>query len=304
MKILVTGAKGQLGTEVYNQFRHTYELILHDIETLDISDFHAVNAAIGAIRPDIVINTAAYTNVDRAEDEPELAFKANSAGPHNLAIACKNNKAKLIHISTDDVFEGANEVPYQETDHTIPISIYGKSRLLGEKLIQHHEGKYIILRTSWLYGGEHNFVKTMLNLAEHKKEISVVADQFGTPTYTKDLVWVIEALMHSEDYGLYHASNNGFCSWYDFACEIFAITEKNVKLRAIKSAEYPTKVVRPKYVVMDNKLLKIRSYDAMRPWKEALKDYLTAWRTSKLRWPLHNQDYQRIAPGCNNMLYY
>lgn len=281
MRVLVTGAHGQLGLEVAKQFRQKYELVLHDVDTLDISDYSAVIAAVKKIKPDIVINTAAYTNVDKSEDEPHLAFKANAAGPHNLAIACKRQKAKLVHISTDYVFDGTNSRPYDEADQTNPISVYGKSKLLGERLIQQHGGCYFILRTSWLYGDGRNFVQTMLRLAEQQKEVSVVADQYGTPTYTKDLVWIIEKLMLSEAYGLYHASNNGFCSWYEFAKEIFAITGKHMIVKPLRTDEYPTIAQRPLYSVLENHNLKLRDWDVMRPWHEALEDYLQSFKTIK-----------------------
>lgn len=179
-----------------------------------------------------------------------------------------------MHISTDYIFDGTKSAPYEEFDSPHPLSVYGKSKLWGEKLVEAVGGESFILRTSWLYGEGHNFVKTMLKLADERDKLSVVADQYGTPTYTKDLVWVIEKLMQTDFYGVYHASNNGSCSWYEFARKIFELTGKTVKVEPVSSAEYPTKAERPRCSVMENKLLKLRGLDVMRPWEEALQDYL------------------------------
>lgn len=274
MKIIVTGVNGQLGREIKKQFQEKYQLFLWDRQILDVADYAWVETKVKEVKPDIVINAAGFTNVEKAEDNPEEAFRVNALGAQNLAFACKNVQAKLVHISTDYVFDGLKSVPYEEFDIPNPLSVYGKSKLWGERLVEQVGGKHFIIRTSWLYGDGHNFVRTMLHLARQQEQLSVVADQYGTPTYTKDLVWVIEKLMHTNFYGIYHASNNGSCSWFDFARTIFALGGKTTQVNSISTAEYPLKAVRPKYSVMENKLLKLRNLDIMRPWEEALKDFV------------------------------
>lgn len=209
MKIIVIGARGQLGKEITRQFQAKYELVLPDRLSLDITDYPSVEALIRCRPPDVVINAAAYTNVEKAEEEEDLAFRVNAVGVQNLAIVCNKVGAKFVHISTDYVFDGRKNAPYEEFDSTNPLSVYGKSKLWGEKLVEAVGGDSFILRTSWLYGDGQNFVRTMLRLADERDKLTVVADQYGTPTYTKDLVWVIEKLMQTDFYGVYHASNNG-----------------------------------------------------------------------------------------------
>lgn len=274
MKILITGANGQLGREIARQFQNRHQLHLYTRQELDITDYAAVLAAVSDVRPDAVINAAAYTNVERAEDEWEIAFKVNALGAQNLALACRKYGAKLVHISTDYVFDGAKTAPYREYDTPNPLSVYGQSKLLGEQLVREAGAPYFILRTSWLYGDGPNFVRTMLRLAEEKDMLRVVADQQGTPTYTKDLVRVIEKLLPTDFYGLYHASNNGCCTWYEFARQIFAFAGKNVTIQPITTAEYPVKAARPRYSVLDNTMLKLRGLDVMRPWQETLQEYI------------------------------
>ncbi len=274
MKIFLTGANGQLGREINKQFQENYQLILLDRQTLDITDFKSVETMVKDIKPDIVINAAAFTKVEEAEDHPEKAYQVNTIGAQNLAIVCKRNLAKLVHLSTDYVFDGTKAEPYDEFDPSYPLSVYGKSKLWGEKLVEQAGGNHFILRTSWLYGEGNNFVRTMLGLADQRDTISVVADQYGTPTYTKDLVWVIERLMQTDFYGIYHASNKGSTTWFEFAKTIFALSGKSIVVKPLVTDNYPLKAVRPKYAVLDNKLLKLRGLDIMRPWEEALKDYI------------------------------
>jgi dTDP-4-dehydrorhamnose reductase len=274
MKIFVVGANGQLGREVKRQFQDKYELYLHGTDSLDITDSGAVNNAIAKVKPDVVINAAAYTNVEKAEEDCENAFKVNAIGAENLALSCKKYDSKLVHISTDYVFDGTKDIPYEEFDTHNPLSVYGRSKLCGEKLIEQVGGKYFILRTSWLYGDGNNFVRTMLRLSKEKNEIAVVGDQFGTPTFTKDLCWVIEKLMLTEFYGIYHASNEGSCSWCEFAKEIMSVADRRTTIRSLTTAEYPVKAKRPMHSVMENRILKLRGYNIMRHWQEALRDYL------------------------------
>ena len=274
MKVLVVGANGQLGKEVATQFQSKYEMLLYDRPSLDIAKYQFVESLLLDSNPAVVINAAAYTNVEKAEDDEDTAFRVNALGAQNLALACHKARAKLVHISTDYVFDGTATIPYDEFDSPNPLSVYGKSKLWGEKLVEQVGGEYYILRTSWLYGDGPNFVRTMLKLAEQRDHLKVVTDQYGTPTYTKDLVWVIERLIQTEFYGLYNASNQGSCSWKEFACEIFALAGKSVRVEPVTTAEYPTKAERPQYSVMDNKLLRLRGLDVMRPWEEALQDYM------------------------------
>ena len=274
MKILIVGSNGQLGKEITRQFQSRYELLLYDIPSLDITNYQAVESLILNTNPTVVINAAAYTNVEKAEDDEDTAFRVNALGAQNLALVCKKFRAKLVQISTDYVFDGTATIPYEEFDSPNPLSVYGKSKLWGEKLVEQVGGEYFILRTSWLYGDGPNFVRTMLKLAEQRDHLMVVADQYGTPTYTKDLVWVVERLIQTEFYGLYHASNQGSCSWWEFACKIFALAGKSVQVEPVSTAQYPVKAKRPQYSVLDNKLLRLRGLDVMRPWEEALQDYL------------------------------
>jgi len=274
MKILLVGANGQLGREIKRQFQDKYELFFHSTDTLNITNSDAVDTAIAKVKPDVVINAAAYTNVEKAEDDPEGAFQVNAIGAENLAIFCKKYDSKLVHISTDYVFDGVKDMPYEEFDTHNPLSVYGSSKSFGEKLIEQAGEKYFILRTSWLYGDGNNFVRTMLRLSKEKSEISVVGDQYGTPTYTKDLCWVIEKLMYTEFYGIYHASNEGSCSWCEFAKEIMTAKNRKTIIKSLTTAEYPVKAKRPMNSVMENRMLKLRGLNTMRSWKEALKDYL------------------------------
>ncbi|WP_236639269.1 dTDP-4-dehydrorhamnose reductase [Pelosinus sp. UFO1] len=274
MKILIVGANGQLGRECKRQFQEKYELFLYDSDSLNITNIDAVSCAIAKVKPDVVINAAAYTNVEKAEEDIDNAFKVNATGAENLALICKKYDSKFIHISTDYVFDGTKDRPYEEFDTHNPLSVYGRSKSCGEKLIEQVGGKYFILRTSWLYGDGNNFVRTMLRLSKEKSEIAVVGDQYGTPTYTKDLCSVIEKLMYTEFYGIYHASNEGSCSWCEFAKEIMRVASRKTTIKSLTTAEYPVKAKRPMYSVMENRLLKLRGINRMRPWQDALEDYL------------------------------
>ncbi len=280
MKILVTGCNGQLGREIVKQLEikktksEYIEVFKCDKESLDISNFEEVNTYILEKKPDVVINCAAFTNVDLSEDEVDLAYKINSLGSKNLAIASEKVKSKLVYISTDYVFKGDKKTPYKEDDTTNPISVYGKSKLLGEEYTKNFCSRYFIIRTAWLYGDGNNFVKTMLRLSEGKKEINVVNDQIGSPTSTKDLAVCVLNLINTEYYGTYHGTNNGFCSWYEFAKKIFKIKNIDIKVNPITSDKFLSKVKRPSYSVLDNFMLKLIDLDNFRHWEDALKEYL------------------------------
>lgn len=276
MKILITGCNGQLGIELSRQLqdiKHN-EIIKMDKNNLDISDFEVVNNKIQDINPDIIINCAAFTAVDLCEQEVELAYKINSLGARNLAIVAEKISAKLIHISTDYVFDGDTDDFYREDSYTNPKSIYGKSKLMGEKYVQQFCSKYFIIRTAWLYGDGKNFVKTMINISKKTKDIRVVNDQIGTPTSTVDLAKVIIALIKTEYYGIYHATCEGYCSWYDFAKKIFEIKKIDINVIPVASSKYKAVAKRPANSVLDNFMLELVNLNTMRKWEDALEDYL------------------------------
>lgn len=280
MKILVTGSNGQLGREIINQLEskktkgEPIELLKCDKESLDISNFEDVYTYILEKKPEVIINCAAFTNVDLSEEKVDLAYKINALGSKNLAIASEKVKSKLVYISTDYVFKGDKKTPYREDDTTNPTNIYGKSKFLGEQYTKDFCSRYFIIRTAWLYGDGNNFVKTMLRLSESKKEINVVDDQVGSPTSTKELAVCVLNLINTEYYGTYHGTNNGFCSWYEFAKKIFEIKNIDVKVNPITSDKFPSKVNRPSYSVLDNFMLKLIDLDNFKHWEEALEEYL------------------------------
>ncbi len=254
--ILVTGANGQLGKSIHRNSSNYPELkiVFTDVEELDITKIEEVNAFFENHAFDYCINCAAYTAVDKAEEEVDKAFLINATAAKNLAQACQTSEAVLIHISTDFVFDGSKRTPYTEEDTATPLSVYGKSKLQGEEYIQEIWNKHFILRTSWLYSEYgNNFVKTMLRLAETRDEISVVNDQIGSPTYAGDLASFLLEIINkpSKDYGIYHYSNEGSISWYDFAAEIFKQHKTAVRVVPIPTSAYPTAAKRPEYSVMD-----------------------------------------------------
>lgn len=248
MKVLITGAKGMLGQDMVAEFqKRDYEVHAADHKALDITDIQAVRAAITALRPDIVVNCAAYTNVDKAESEPEIAMRVNGLGPRNLALACEATGAVLLHISTDYVFDGEKEGPYEIWDTPNPINVYGKSKLWGENYVRSLMHRYFIVRTSWLFGkGGRNFVTTMLELAKRGEPIRVVNDQRGCPTYTVDLARACVDLVESGCFGIYHVTNQGATTWYEFAREIFRCAGIQIDLEAITSDQFPRPAKRPR----------------------------------------------------------
>ena len=275
MKILITGCNGQLGLELSKQLNKVNNKIqLTDRKTLDIIDEKQVNKFIIENNPDIVINCAAHTAVDLCETDVENAYKINALGPRNLAIACEKIGAKLVHISTDYVFDGKKNKPYREYDNTCPNSVYGSSKLMGEKFVKNFCSRYFIVRTAWLYGEGNNFVRTMLKLAETNKELNVVNDQFGSPTSTVDLAKAIIDLMNTEHYGVYHGTCEGQCSWYDFAKKIFEIKNIDIKVNPVTSEEFKRPAPRPAYSVLDNFMFKLVGLNSFRNWEESLKEYL------------------------------
>ena len=247
MKVLVTGANGQLGYDVVKQLqKQNIECFGAARKDFDIVNFEATEKFITNYMPDVVIHCAAYTAVDKAEDEQGLCYLVNASATENIAQICKKIDAKMVYISTDYVFDGTKKDFYEVDDKPNPINVYGKSKLLGEQAIQKILNKYFLVRISWVFG-EHgnNFVKTMLKLGKERKEINVVADQYGSPTYTADLASLLIEMIKTDKYGIYHATNEGICSWAEFAEEIFKLAEMNVKVNCITTDEYPTKAKRP-----------------------------------------------------------
>lgn len=275
MKILITGSNGMLGHDLCEVLKDKHELILTTSKTLDITDNQNTIDFICDKKPDIVINSAAYTNVDGCEENQDLAYSVNGQGPKNLAIACRELDIPLVHISTDYVFNGKNDRPWVEDDEIGPISVYGKSKLQGEINIQENLDKFFIIRTAWLYGiNGGNFPKTMLELAKNHPEITVVTDEVGCPTYTLDLAQAIAKLIESDYYGVYHITNSGSCSWFDFAKYIFEIADLDVKVTPVTAAEFARPAPRPSYSVLENKKWIENGFEPLRNYKEAITDYI------------------------------
>ena len=277
MKILITGANGLLGHELSSILKeHTLILLSH--EQLDISNSELVDKYITSNSPDYVINSAAYTQVDACETNYDLAYASNALGPRNLAIKCQQLNIPLIHISTDYVFNGDEKKnsPFVENDKLGPKTVYGKTKLDGEKFVQEICKKYFILRTAWLYGQGKNFVKTMISLSKKNKELKVVNDQVGSPTYAKDLAMAIKELIEkkSEKYGIYHITNKGEVSWYEFAKKIFEIKNIEIKVNPVTSEEFPRPAPRPHYSVLSNQKWINEGFTPLRNYEDALKEYL------------------------------
>ncbi len=277
-KFLVTGANGQLGRAICELYTGNpeVEIIKTDVAELDITDVAATVAMIEEVKPYAIINCAAHTNVNACETDVDNAYKINAIGPRNLSIAAAKTGAKMVHVSTDYVFEGNGTVPYTEFDDTNPLGMYGKTKLEGEKFVQQFTDKYFIIRTAWLYGDGKNFVKTMLKLSETNDEVKVVGDQIGSPTSTKVLADIINELIFTENYGIFHGTCEGFCSWADFTEEIFRLAGKNTKVKHITTEEFPTPAKRPAYSVLDNYMLKLTTGYTAPDWKEAIKEYIDA----------------------------
>jgi len=276
LKVLLTGAKGMLGTDVAKRLE-TLGIDFRgvDIDELDISDDAVVSEFIAGYKPSAVIHCAAYTAVDKAENEPDLCMQVNANGTENIARACCEAGAKMLYISTDYVFDGKGEMSYEINAPKAPLSVYGKSKLAGEEAVLRHLKKYYIVRISWVFGQYgNNFVKTMLRLAETKDEINVVGDQIGSPTYTADLSILLCDMIMSEKYGVYHATNEGFCSWAELAREIMQINGNACRIKSITTEQYPTKAVRPKNSRLSKISLDEAGFARLPEWKNALKRYL------------------------------
>lgn len=278
MRILVTGGKGQLGQDLVRvlEARKGYEVVAVDREEMDIADAGLTRQVVLANRPDVIIHAAANTNVDGCEQDPDSAFLINGLGSRNVAVAAREAGAKLVYYSTDYVFAGGQTRPYEEFDPLGPISVYGKSKLAGERYVEAFAPKFFIVRTAWVFGKfGNNFVKTMLRLAQEREEIGVVNDQVGSPTYTYDLACFTEQLINTDLYGFYHATNSGICSWYDFTKAIFEEAGvSGVTVKPITTAELNRPAPRPAYSVLSDRSLRLNGFTPLRPWREALKAYL------------------------------
>ncbi|WP_297420751.1 dTDP-4-dehydrorhamnose reductase [Clostridium sp.] len=288
MKILITGSKGQLGNELQSIIKNgraeigeisdaikKSEITALDVDKLDITNLNEVKRLLNNLRPEVVINCAAATNVDGCEGNEDFAFKVNSIGPRNLAIACEEIAAKLVQVSTDYVFGGVGNQPLTEYDLTAPYSVYGKTKLLGENYVREFSSRYFIVRTAWLYGYEgHNFVYTMRKLGKEKDVITVVNDQRGNPTHANDLAYHILKLIETEEYGLYHCTGKGECSWYEFAKMIIELSGENCIVKPCSSDEYESPTRRPEYSSLDNMMLRNTVGDEMRNWQDAIKSFI------------------------------
>jgi len=273
MKIIITGADGQLGTELQGALEG-HRLYPADIEEFDITDFEAVKAKVTGFGPDLIIHAAAYTDVDGAELNPDIAFKVNAVGTQNLTIAARAVGAIILYVSTDFVFDGAKGAPYNEFDDVNPLSVYGRSKLAGERYVQSLTNNYYICRTAWLYGRHgHNFVKTMLKLGEEGKTVRVVDDQIGSPTNAADLAAKLAEIALSGRFGVYHTTNAGEVSWYGFAGKIFELAGMDVDLRPIDSGHLERPAPRPANSVLRHLSLELQGLEPMRPWDQALADY-------------------------------
>jgi dTDP-4-dehydrorhamnose reductase len=274
-KVLILGVQGMLGHDLLEVFPQKYEVIGLDIEDLDITRQAATRKAIKEHSPDVVINAAGFTDVDGCEKKVNKAFSVNGEGAKNVAKGCRDSGAKLIYFSTDYIFDGEKGSPYREDDPPNPQNIYGESKLMGERYIEEILDDYIIVRTQWLYGKYgRNFVETILSLAEERNRIEVVQDQLGSPTYTADLSRVIAAFVSKDLQGVFHVSNGGSCSWYDFALEIVRLANASeVKIMPISSAALNRPAKRPLYSIFNCQRLEQEGGIEMRPWQKALQDY-------------------------------
>lgn len=288
-KIIITGSNGQLGRALRSLCADSseYELINTDfgvegITDLDITDLDAVYALCKDIKPYAVINCAAHTNVDGCEVQQDLAYKINALGPRNLAIATAHTGAKLVHISTDYVFAGDGNRPYTEFDTPAPKAMYGITKLCGENFVRQFARDFFMIRTAWLYGDGKNFVRTMLRLSENHEEITVVDDQVGSPTSAAELARAILTLLPTDNYGLFHGTCEGMCSWADFAKKIFSLSGVDTKVRPVSSEEYkkmnPASADRPKYSVLDNYMLRLTGSYKFADWEEAILEYMSSTR--------------------------
>jgi dTDP-4-dehydrorhamnose reductase len=276
MKILVTGVRGQLGHDVVEELtRRGIDAVGVDIEEMDVTDKDSVDSVVRGAAPDAVIHCAAYTAVDAAEENEELCRRVNADGPRNIAGVCRELDIKMLQVSTDYVFDGRGDNFWRPEDECHPQSVYGQTKYEGELAVQNTLEKYFIVRIAWSFGvNGKNFVKTMLNLAKTHDTIRVVDDQVGSPTYTFDLARLLVDMVLTDRYGIYHATNEGICSWYDFACAIFEEAGVDVKVIPVSTEEYAAKAPRPANSRLDKEKLTENGFEKLPPWRDALKRFL------------------------------
>ncbi len=277
MKVLVTGVKGQLGYDVVNELtKRGHEAVGVDVDEMDITDGDACRQVITEANPDAVIHCAAYTAVDAAEDNVDLCRRVNADGTRNIALVCRDLDIKMVYISTDYVFDGQGTRPWEPDDARDPLNVYGVTKCEGEMAVEELVKKFFIVRIAWVFGvNGKNFIRTMLRLGEERGAVSVVDDQIGSPTYTYDLARLLVDMTESEHYGRYHATNEGFCSWYEFACEIFKQAGMaEVKVTPVDSSQFPAKAKRPMNSRMDKSKLAANGFEPLPAWQDALNRYL------------------------------
>lgn len=276
MKLLVTGVKGQLGHDVVKECeKRGITAIGVDIDEMDITDAEACEKVIKEAKVDAVIHCAAYTAVDAAEDNIELCRKINAEGTENIVKVCRELNIKMMYFSTDYVFNGKGDRPWKTDDDRSPLNVYGQTKYEGELVVENSLEKYFILRIAWVFGvNGKNFIKTMLRLGKEKGAVSVVNDQIGSPTYTADLAVLVVDMIQTDKYGIYHATNEGLCSWYEFACQIFKEAKMDVKVTPVSSDAFPAKAKRPSNSRMDKSKLTENGFSPLPGWQDALKRYL------------------------------
>ena len=276
MKVLVTGFAGQLGYDVAQELAaRGISCIAADKGEFDLTNTESVRGFVGACRPDVIVHCAAYTAVDKAEEDSAACYKVNVNGTQNLCSTAKEMQAKFVYISTDYVFDGEKSEPYEVDDVTGPQTVYGSTKLEGENIVRHTCPKHFIIRTAWVFGKNgNNFVKTMLRLGKERETLNVVCDQFGSPTYTKDLARLICDMIQTDKYGTYHATNEGFCSWADFAFEIMRKAGLSTRVVPISSSEYPAKAKRPMNSRLSKQKLVDNGFTPLPDWQDALERYI------------------------------
>lgn len=277
MKVLVTGVKGQLGYDVVRELqKRGHEAVGVDIDEMDITDAAAVERVMTEVQPDAVIHCSAYTAVDRAEEDIEICRRVNVDGTENIAKICKKMDCKMLYLSTDYIFSGDGERPWEPDDEASPLNAYGQSKYDGELALKKYVEKYFIVRISWVFGiNGNNFIKTMLRLGRENGAVKVVDDQIGSPTYTYDLARLLVDMIESDRYGAYHATNEGICSWYEFAKEIFRVAGMdNVSVTPVKSGEFPVKAKRPKNSRMSKEKLVTNGFSLLPAWQDAVARYI------------------------------
>lgn len=276
MKVLVTGVKGQLGHDVMDELsKRGIDSIGVDIDEMDITDALSVDKVLKQANPDAVIHCAAYTAVDAAEDNVDLCRKVNADGTQNIANICKELDCKMVYISTDYVFDGEGTRPWEPDDERHPLNVYGQTKYEGELAVENTLEKYFIVRIAWVFGvNGKNFIKAVLNKAKTTDMLTVVEDQFGSPTYTYDLARLLVDMVETDKYGFYHATNEGICNWYEFACEIFRQAGVKATVIPVSSSEYPAKAKRPSNSRMSKEKLTLNGFEKLPSWQDALKRYL------------------------------